>query len=81
MGSAEGTVGGGAGGALGGQDGRAVGGVGAGVQEAFPNELDGGVGGVDEVVGIKAVVAEFVEQDLIGGEVLGAGEMPGRGQA
>ena len=62
---------GGAGGALGGEDGRTVGGVGAGVQEALPDDLDGSGGGVDEVVGEESVIAELVKDDLVGREVIG----------
>ena len=65
----QGAVGGGAGGTLGGEDALAVGGVGAGVEEALPDELDGCGGGVDEVVGVEAVVAEFVVDDLVGLEI------------
>jgi hypothetical protein len=56
----QGAVGGGAGGALGVVDAFAFGGVGAGVEEALPDELDGCGGGVDEVIGVEAVVAELV---------------------
>ena len=61
---------GGAGGFLRREEGGAVGGVGAGVQEAFPDDLHGRGGGVDEVVGVEAVVAEFVQQDLVRREIL-----------
>ena len=65
----QGAVGGGAGGALGVVDAFAFGGVGAGVEEALPDELDGCGGGVDEVVGVEAVVAELVVDDFVRREV------------
>ena len=74
----QGAVGGGAGGALGVVDAFAVGGVGAGVEEALPDELDGCGGGVDEVVGVEPIVSQFVHQDLICREIECAGRFAGQ---
>ena len=51
------SVSGGAGGAFGGEDALAFGGGGAGVQKAFPDDLDGGRSRMDEVVGVESVVS------------------------
>ena len=80
----QGAVRGGAGGALGGEDALAVGGVGAGIQEAFPDDLDGRRGGVDEVVGVEAVVPQFVHHDFVrreGTDIAGARKKSDAGAA
>ena len=64
-------MGGGAGGFLRREDAGPVRGIGAGVQEAFPDDLHGGRGGVDEVFAVETVVPQFVQQDLVGREVGG----------
>ena len=51
------------------EDALALRGVGAGIQEAFPDDLDGRRGGVDEVVGVEAVVPQFVHHDFVRREV------------
>lgn len=50
------------------------GGAEVGGLEVVPDVGDGFGGGVQEVVGIEAVVAEVVEEELVGGEVVGVGE-------
>lgn len=48
------------------------------LREPFPDEAGGLRGGVDHVFGIEAVVAQLVEQELVGGEV---GDLCGEGLA
>lgn len=56
---------------LGGFHGGVFGGVDGEFSEAFPDVVDGLVGGVDHVFLIETIVAEFVEEDFVGREVMG----------
>lgn len=42
-----------------------------GLLEAFPNDVDSHVGGVAQVAGVETIVAEFVEEYLVAGEIVG----------
>ena len=50
-----------------------------GGREAFPDVVHGEGCEVEHVVGVVAVVAEFVEDDLVGGEVVDVGEALAQG--
>ena len=63
------TVGCGAGGAFGLKDAGTVGGVGAGVEEALPDDLDGCRGRVDQVFRIETVITKLIRQDFVRREV------------
>ena len=39
------------------------------VGKAFGDELDGGVGRVEQIARIEAVIAQFVEHDFVGREI------------
>lgn len=56
---------------LGGFHGRDFGGIDGIIHEAFPDVADRLVGRVDHVFLIETVVAKFVEEDLVGREIVG----------